>query len=115
MIAPSRSSAPTALLDCFDRPARALIVGASGGIGQALIDHLTAENFETVHAPEAICIAFHPGTVETPLSEPFRSGLNPETLSKPADAAERMLRVIDNLTPADSGHFFAWDGQRIPF
>ncbi|TAJ64181.1 MAG: C-factor, partial [Brevundimonas sp.] len=29
-------------------------------------------------------------------------------------SAERLLTVLDGLTPADSGGVFAWDGQRIP-
>jgi hypothetical protein len=61
----------------------------------------------------ALCVALHPGHVESRLSAPFGAGGQP-TLS-PADAAERLLAVIDGLTPADSGGFFDGDGQRIPW
>ena len=63
--------------------------------------------------PEAICVALHPGTVETVLSAPFRSG-GDDGVHSPAHAANCLLDVIDRLTPTDSGKCFAWDGQEIP-
>jgi NAD(P)-dependent dehydrogenase (short-subunit alcohol dehydrogenase family) len=65
--------------------------------------------------PDAICVALHPGTVDTPLSAPFQKGLAPGQLVAPAAAARNLLAVIDALTPADTGGFFAWDGAEIPF
>lgn len=63
--------------------------------------------------PEAICVALHPGTVDTGLSAPFQRGVPAEKLFTPAVAAEHLLAVIDRLTPDDSGDCFAWDGARI--
>jgi NAD(P)-dependent dehydrogenase (short-subunit alcohol dehydrogenase family) len=61
--------------------------------------------------PEAICVALHPGTVATPLSEPFfKSGLSVQT---PDEAAQRLIGVIDGLTAADSGGFFDHLGERV--
>jgi NAD(P)-dependent dehydrogenase (short-subunit alcohol dehydrogenase family) len=65
--------------------------------------------------PEAICVALHPGTVDTALSQPFQGGVEGGKLFTPAYAAERMLSVLNDLSAADSGGFFAWDGQPIPF
>lgn len=65
--------------------------------------------------PHALCIALHPGTVDTRLSRPFRSGIPEGKLFSPAFSAGRLLTVIDGLTPEDSGNLFAWDGARIPF
>lgn len=65
--------------------------------------------------PDAICVALHPGTVDTALSQPFQAGVESGKLFTPAHAAERLLTVLNGLTAADSGGFFAWDGQRIPF
>jgi NAD(P)-dependent dehydrogenase (short-subunit alcohol dehydrogenase family) len=65
--------------------------------------------------PDAICIALHPGTVDTALSQPFQGSVEGGKLFAPAYAAERLLAVLNGLTAADSGGFFAWDGQRIPF
>ena len=64
--------------------------------------------------PHAIIVTLHPGTVDTPMSKPFQGGVAPDKLFTPADAAARLLAVIDRLTPADSGGHFAWDGSRIP-
>ena len=63
---------------------------------------------------EAVCIGLHPGTVDTPLSEPFQGNVPEGALFTPADAASRLLTVIDGLTPDDTGNVFAWDGQRVP-
>ena len=60
--------------------------------------------------PDAVCVALHPGTVATPLSEKFASGHRTVT---PDAAAANLLTVIDRLTPADSGGFYAWDGAPI--
>ena len=63
----------------------------------------------------AICAGLHPGTVDTPLSKPFQSGVPEGKLFTPAYSAAKLISLIDGLTSADTGHVFAWDGQRIPF
>jgi NAD(P)-dependent dehydrogenase (short-subunit alcohol dehydrogenase family) len=63
-------------------------------------------------APLGLCVALHPGTVETRLSAPFRGSGERFTTER---AARQLLGVIDGLTPADTGSLFAWDGARIPF
>jgi len=63
--------------------------------------------------PEAICVALHPGTVETRLSSAFsRSGLD---VQPPDLAAQRLLSVIDRLGPKDSGGFFDHFGKPVPW
>ena len=64
---------------------------------------------------QAVCVALHPGTVDTALSSPFQARVEAAKLFSSSYAAERMLEVADALTIADSGRFFAWDGQQIPF
>ena len=62
-------------------------------------------------APEAVCVALHPGTVATALSAPFaRAGLEVRT---PAVAAAELLAVIDGLTARDSGGFFDHRGAAV--
>ncbi len=62
-------------------------------------------------APEAICAALHPGTVDTPLTRPFsKSGLE---VQAPDLAAGRILRVIAGLESKDTGGFFDHKGKRI--
>jgi NAD(P)-dependent dehydrogenase (short-subunit alcohol dehydrogenase family) len=65
--------------------------------------------------PEALAVVLHPGTVETPLSKPFQRNVAEGKLFTPEYSATRLLSVIDALTPDDSGHLLAWDGQRISF
>jgi NAD(P)-dependent dehydrogenase (short-subunit alcohol dehydrogenase family) len=67
----------------------------------------------TREKPEAVCVGLHPGTVETDLSAPFRGSVPKDRLFTPDYSATCMLAVLDQLTPADSGGLFAWDGQRI--
>ncbi len=63
--------------------------------------------------PQAICIAMHPGTVDTPLSAPFaKSGL---AVRAPEQAAAEMLAVIDQLGPDATGQFWSYDGSELPW
>jgi NAD(P)-dependent dehydrogenase (short-subunit alcohol dehydrogenase family) len=63
--------------------------------------------------PEAICVALHPGTVDTRLSAPFsKPGLE---VQAPELAAKRLLAVMDGLGPSDSGGFFDHRGERVPW
>jgi NAD(P)-dependent dehydrogenase (short-subunit alcohol dehydrogenase family) len=65
--------------------------------------------------PAAVAVALHPGTVATTLSQPFQRNLAPGQLVSPEVAAAHLWRVIDALTPAESGSFRAWDGTPIPW
>lgn len=63
--------------------------------------------------PQAICVALHPGTVDTGLSAPFaKSGLQ---VQPPELAAKRLLTVLAGLTVEDSGGFFDYRGDRLPW
>jgi NAD(P)-dependent dehydrogenase (short-subunit alcohol dehydrogenase family) len=63
--------------------------------------------------PQAICVAVHPGTVATPLSQPFaRTGLN---VRAPEVAAAEILDALAGLTPADTGQFIDYRGGRLPW
>ncbi|NMM91554.1 short-chain dehydrogenase [Rhodococcus sp. SRB_17] len=62
--------------------------------------------------PQAVLAALHPGTVDSPLSRPFRGA----EIGRPAVvAASEMLRVLDALTPAETGGFFSYQGERLPW
>ena len=65
--------------------------------------------------PLAICVALHPGTVDTALSRPFQRNVATAALFTPQQSATRLLEVIDRLATTDSGGFYAYDGSRIPF
>ena len=62
--------------------------------------------------PQAVLVSLHPGTVNSRLSQPFRGA----EIGRPAaDAAQDMLRVINQLKPADTGSFYAYDGKPLPW
>ena len=60
-----------------------------------------------------ICVALHPGTVDTDLSRPFQRGVPPHKLFPVERAAAQLLEVIAGLEPGDNGRFYAWDGAEI--
>lgn len=62
--------------------------------------------------PGARLVSLHPGTVVSQLSQPFRGS----AAARPASvAAWELLTLIDRLSAADSGQFFAYDGERLPW
>jgi NAD(P)-dependent dehydrogenase (short-subunit alcohol dehydrogenase family) len=65
--------------------------------------------------PDSVVVALHPGTVDTALSKPFSSRLPTERLFAPSQAVGYLLGVIDDLTPAATGDFLAWDGTPIEY
>jgi NAD(P)-dependent dehydrogenase (short-subunit alcohol dehydrogenase family) len=65
--------------------------------------------------PGAYCIGLHPGTVDSELSKPFQANVPQGQLFTPAYSAQRLLEVIDGLSPGASGYAYAWDGQRLAF
>jgi NAD(P)-dependent dehydrogenase (short-subunit alcohol dehydrogenase family) len=63
--------------------------------------------------PLAVCVAMHPGTVDTNLSAPFtKAGL---TVRTPALAVAEMLRVLNGITVADTGKFLSYDATELPW
>jgi NAD(P)-dependent dehydrogenase (short-subunit alcohol dehydrogenase family) len=65
--------------------------------------------------PQAIIVMLHPGTTDTRLSEPFQRNVPPEKLFSCDRTVRQLLAVIDQLQPSDSGEFFSWDGNRLPW
>lgn len=63
--------------------------------------------------PEALCVAIHPGTVATPLTDGYvKTGLEVQT---PEIAAHRILDVLTGLDASQSGGFFDHKGLPIPW
>lgn len=59
---------------------------------------------------QSICVALHPGTVATPFTEKYL-GRHPAVA--PREAAANLIRVMDGLTPEQSGQFFDWAGKVV--
>jgi len=73
----------------------------------------TAAIESTRKTPDSICVALHPGTVDTDLSSGFaKQGLEVRT---PAQTAAMLLAVIDKLTPAQTGGFYDYKGETLPW
>ncbi len=62
---------------------------------------------------ESLCVALHPGTVSSRMTEPFRKeGLD---VRLPDTAASQLLAVVDRLQAVDSGGFFDYKGAALPW
>ena len=91
------------------------------------------------------CIMLHPGTCDTDLSAPYQKvshgdlheaeccaaqrllrdlaesqlysmqNVKPEKLFTKDRAVKQLLGIIDSVTMAESGKFFAWDRQEVPW
>ena len=62
---------------------------------------------------DSICVALHPGTVDTALSQPFaKTGLK---VRPPEEAANDLLAVLRGLTPGDTGCLVDYQGATLPF
>ena len=55
-----------------------------------------------------VCVVLHPGWVQTDMG----GGQAPLTIDQSVPA---MVKVIEGLTPAHSGHFINYDGSEIPW
>jgi NAD(P)-dependent dehydrogenase (short-subunit alcohol dehydrogenase family) len=61
--------------------------------------------------PEAVVVALHPGTVDTP----FTSAYPGHRKTAPQAAARQMVDVIWSLAPGDNGGFFDYSGAQVPW
>jgi hypothetical protein len=60
---------------------------------------------------EAVVVALHPGTVETPFTAAY-----PTQRKMPAtQAAGKLLDVLEGLSPAQSGGFYDYSGAEVPW
>ena len=65
--------------------------------------------------PNVAVAALHPGTTDTALSRPFQHNVSTGQLFTPLQTVNYLLDVLDNLKPAQSGQFLAFDGERLPW
>ncbi|MFT4562765.1 MAG: NAD(P)-dependent dehydrogenase (short-subunit alcohol dehydrogenase family) [Gammaproteobacteria bacterium] len=115
----------------FDRRARAVLVNLSARVGS--IDDNRLGGWYSYRASKAalnmvtrnlsielrrkhqgiICVAMHPGTVDTKLSRPFQRSAPKQKIFTADQAVAFLLEVIDGLGPDHNGRFYAWDGSEI--
>ncbi|OIQ46269.1 MAG: C factor, cell signaling protein [Roseobacter sp. MedPE-SW] len=60
---------------------------------------------------KAIVVSLHPGTVETA----FTGAYPGHQKVAPSAAAANLLKVIDQLSPSQTGGFFDWAGRPVPW
>lgn len=65
--------------------------------------------------PNPIVVSLHPGTVATRLSRPFQGKIEADGLFTPQRAAAQLTGVVEQLTPVNTGGFFAWDGSETEY
>jgi NAD(P)-dependent dehydrogenase (short-subunit alcohol dehydrogenase family) len=65
--------------------------------------------------PKTIVVALHPGTTNTNLSQPFQKNVLPEKLFSVSKTVNQLLEVMANLELKNSGEFFSWDGNSLPW
>ncbi len=63
---------------------------------------------------ESVVVGLHPGTVDSELSAPFQKGLPEGQLTSPAQAADNLLSVLNELKTEDSGKVFDFGGLEVP-
>ena len=61
----------------------------------------------------AICVALHPGTVDTQLSKPFQGRVDEAQLFSAQESAKKLLAVIEGLEESDTGRFMDYSGAPI--
>lgn len=73
-------------------------------------------SIEWARTHKGVCVAaLHPGTTDTALSEPFQKNVPVDKLFSASQTAAYLRAVINQLTARESGYFWAWDGQKIPW
>ena len=65
--------------------------------------------------PNSCVLSLHPGTTDTELSKPFQANVPADKLFTPSYSAERLLAQVELHGPAQTGTFWGWDGQPIPW
>lgn len=65
--------------------------------------------------PLATVLLLHPGTTDTDLSKPFSAQVAPDKLFSKERVARDLLAVIAARGPADTGGFFDWANEPVPW
>lgn len=65
--------------------------------------------------PKVVICGYHPGTVETRLSEPFKKNLKADSFFSPELAANYLFAQIQKIRPEMTGLLFDWKGETITF
>ena len=64
---------------------------------------------------QAAIITVHPGTTVSELSKPFSRNVAADKYYSPQESASRIGAVMDSVSAADTGNFYNWNGERLPW
>jgi len=64
--------------------------------------------------PNLICIAQHPGTTKTQLTQKYLKNISYK-VKNTEETASILIDLWEGLTPAHSGLFLNWDGKELPW
>jgi len=65
--------------------------------------------------PKGCVASLHPGTNDTSLSKPFQAGVPVGQLLNPSDTARKLINLLSSLGAQDSGQFWTWEGDKLPW
>ncbi|NER24279.1 MAG: SDR family NAD(P)-dependent oxidoreductase [Symploca sp. SIO1B1] len=66
-------------------------------------------------SPRTIVVTLHPGTTDTRLSQPFQKNVPTDKLFSVERTVNQLFAVVEKLEEKDSGQFFSWDGNPLPW
>ncbi len=75
------------------------------------IVHTAAIEHSSSHK-HSICVALHPGTVATSFTQKYQST---NSTVPPQTAAQNLVSVLSRLGPEQTGQFFDWAGNTVPW
>lgn len=71
-------------------------------------------SIEVARTNKQACLAvMHPGTTQSSLSRPYSGQVKSDKYYTPEQSAQRIIEVVEQLTPEQNGNFFNWDGTQI--
>jgi len=73
--------------------------------------HTAAIELARTHSQACLCL-LHPGTVATEFTKKYQSRHSTIT---PEQCAESLMKILDNLDSENSGQFYDWKGNQVPW
>ena len=64
-------------------------------------------------AKNVCLVSYHPGTVDTALSEPFQANVKKEKLFEPSFTVDQLLSILKPLSAEQSPQYLDWQGETI--
>lgn len=65
--------------------------------------------------PNCCVLAFHPGTTDTQLSQPFQKNVPPGKLFSADYVSQQLFEIISKTEPSDTGKFYSFNGEELPW